>query len=333
VRCALGLLLLTGCAQPASTERQVRIQNHSRWLDSDGTLIDCHEGGILRVGDTFYWYGRAYKGNLDGVYGTGGAKFRCGLTCYSSTDLVHWKNRGAILSYPDSGFLTGGTWHRPRVLFNAKTGKYVLWFFMFPDGTKTTFTMVVATADSPTGPFTVLTGPGFHTTGDLALFQDRDGRGYLCFEEGRKIRVSALSDDYLSLSGPVAMALQDGGPHEGSSIAFYRGRYLVAGSAVVGLDPSDTHYAVADSVLGPYEYKGLMSEQKTWKSQISAFFYIAESDRLMAMCEQWLVGPDGKRAPGEESCQLWLPVVFDPKTGSARLEHVDQWDPWAPAPR
>lgn len=323
---ALAALLVLFQAAPPKT---VEIRNHARWTDTDGHLIDCHEGGMLRVGNTFYWYGRAYKGNIDGIYGAGGAKFRCGLTCYSSTDLVHWKNRGSILAYPESGFLTLGTWHRPRVLFNAATGKYVLWFFMFPDGTQSTFTMVAATAAAPTGPFTVLTGAGFHNTGDLTPFLDEDGKAYLCYEEGRKILVSGLTGDFLNLAGPVTTALKDGGQHEGSSMALYKGRYLVAGSLVAGLDPSDTYYAVADAPLGPYEYKGLMSEQKTWNSQISAFVHIAESDRLMAMCEQWLIGPDGKRAPAEESCQLWLPVSFDPKTGVARLDHVAQWDPWA----
>jgi len=327
---SLAFALLVGCASPSPTLPKVEIRNHTRWTDTDGNLIDCHEGGLLRVGDTFYWYGRAYQGNVDGIYGAGGAKFRCGLTCYSSSDLVHWKNLGGILAYPDSGFLAGGTWHRPRVLFDGKTGKYVLWFFMFPDGTKSTFTMVVATADVPTGPFTVLTGPGFHVTGDLALFRDGDGKAYLCYEEGRKILVSELTPDLLNLTGPVTTALKDGGAHEGSSIAKYKGRYLVAGSHVAGLDPTDTFFAVADAPLGPYEYKGLMSERKTWNSQISAFVYIAESDRLMAMCEQWLVGPDGKRAPAVESCQLWLPVSFDPKTGMAWMEHVDRWNPWEP---
>jgi hypothetical protein len=329
-RVGLLLALLAGCAAPAIARPQVEIRNHTRWMDTDGNRIDCHEGGILRVADTFYWVGRSYKGNVDGIFGAEGAKFRCGFVCYSSTDLVHWKNRGSVLSYPSSGFLTRGTWHRPRMIFNAKTGKYVLWFFMFPDGTKSTFTMVVATADAPTGPFTVLTGEGFHVGGDLITFLDRDGRGYLCYEEGRKIRVQELTPDFLNLTGPVTVALQDGKPHEGSSLAYYKGRYLLAGSDVVGLNPSETVYAVADAPLGPYEYKGLMSEQKTWRSQICGFVYVAESDRLIAMCDQWLTGPDGNRASGEESALLWLPVHFDPRTGVARLEPVESWNPWEP---
>jgi hypothetical protein len=108
----------------------------------------------------------------------------------------------------------------------------------------------------------------------------------------------------------------------------YQGKYIVAGSGVEGLQPTETSYAVADEPLGPYAYKGFMSREKTWKSQLSAFFYLAESDRLMALCEQWLTGPGGERVPAELSCQLWLPVTFDPATGVARMQHVERWDPW-----
>ena len=32
---------------------------------------------------------------------------------------------------------------------------------------------------------------------------------------------------------------------------------------------------------------------------------------------------------GERSTQLWLPVIFDPKTGIAQMRYVEQWDPRA----
>jgi hypothetical protein len=318
------VLLLLPAISSAAT-----IRNHSAWLDTEGKPIDCHEGALLRVGNTFYWHCRMYHGNPDGIYGAGGAQFRCGLNCYSSTDLEHWTYHGVCLPYPDSGFLTLGTWHRPRVIYNAQTGKYVLWFFMFPTGTPAPFAMVVATADSPIGPFTVLSGPDKGVSGDLATFLDKDGKGYLAYEDQRNIRVTRLSDDFLSLTGATTLALLFGaGGHEGSSMALYKGKYIVAGSGVAGLDPTDTTYALADSPLGPYVEKGLMSEQKTWNSQISAFVYLPETDLLFAMNEQWLLGPDGQRAPAEQSTQLWLPVSFDPGTGVARMQFVEQWDPW-----
>lgn len=113
------VVLALGCPRVDAAE----IRNHTVWKDTEGELIDCHEGGILRVGDTFYWHGRAYKGHKTGMYGKEGAKFRCGLNVYSSTDMVNWTCRGACLSYPASGWVTEGTWHRPRVLYNDQTRK------------------------------------------------------------------------------------------------------------------------------------------------------------------------------------------------------------------
>ena len=73
-----------------------------------------------------------------------------------------------------------------------------------------------------------------------------------------------------------------------------------------------------------------MSEQKTWTSQVGSFLYIRESDRLMALCDRWLIGPDGvSQVRGEESAQLWLPVDFDPASGTAKLRYVKEWDPFA----
>jgi hypothetical protein len=40
-----------------------KIRNYVAWTDTDGKLISCHDGGITRVGDIFYWYGTSYKGN------------------------------------------------------------------------------------------------------------------------------------------------------------------------------------------------------------------------------------------------------------------------------
>lgn len=317
------------------TEPVKLIRNHTEWRDTAGNPIDCHEGGILRVGDTYYWYGRIYHGNDRGIYGTGGAPFRCGLNCYSSTNLVDWTFEGNILSYPDSGWLTEGTWHRPRVLFNEKTGKYVLWFFCLgiPEG-KPWVKDVVAVADQPTGPFALLGERimSIEPSGDLALFQDIDGKGYIANGDWERHGfVFRLSDDFQQIEGDPITALPAIGNvgYEGLSMACFKGKYIVAGSFVRGLDPSDTTYAIADAPMGPYTVKGLMSEQDTWRSQISSFCYIPETDCLFALCEQWLIGPEGQTVAAEKSTQLWLPILFDPETGIAKMHYVQQWDPGA----
>ena len=58
------------------------------WLDSEGNLIEAHGEGILKVGQTYYWYGENHK------LGEGN---KTGVSCYSSTDLYDWKNEGIEL--------------------------------------------------------------------------------------------------------------------------------------------------------------------------------------------------------------------------------------------
>ncbi len=38
------------------------IRNDTAWRDAAGRPISCHDGGISRFGDTFYWYGTSYRG-------------------------------------------------------------------------------------------------------------------------------------------------------------------------------------------------------------------------------------------------------------------------------
>ena len=71
-----------------------------------------------------------------------------------------------------------------------------------------------------------------------------------------------------------------------------------------------------------------MSAQRTWNSQISNFVHITESDKVFAMCDGWFRDPKGRRVTIDESCQLWLPVSFDPTTETAKMLRVEAWDPW-----
>ena len=167
---------------------------------------------------------------------------------------------------------------------------------------------------------------------DQGLFKDQDREGYPVYDDGHgNIRVDLLADGFLSTSGQTTIALKSDGRakrYEGAALIRYKGKTIAAGSGVEGWNPTDTSYAVADAPLGPYREMGRMSEHRTWNSQISNFVYAAESDRVFAMCDQWFRGPQGQRVPIDESCQLWLPVLFDPATGVAKGLNVEQWKLW-----
>jgi len=73
-------------------------------------------GGIFKFGDTYYWYGVKYNGAVT-YYNDPSAGMVTGsgfnaVTCYSSTDLVHWKFENNILSTSTPGVNPAG-WSAP----------------------------------------------------------------------------------------------------------------------------------------------------------------------------------------------------------------------------
>ena len=196
--------------------------------------------------------------------------------------------------------------------------------------------LTVASADAPAGPFVI---QGLRKSGeehgwaqDLGAFQDADGRAYLVYDDGhRNLRVDLLSADYLDTTRKSVIALAAGSgsgqQYEGAAMAKYKGKYIVAGSGVMGWNPTATSYAVADTPLGHYSAPRQMSQKWTWNSQISNFLCLSESDSLIALCDQWWMGPAG-RNDLDQSRYLWIPVSFKPATGEAQMTYLRQWDPF-----
>lgn len=121
------------------------------WPDNNGVHINAHGGGILKVNDTFYWYGE-HK-----TEGKAGNKAMVGVHCYSSKDLYNWTDEGialAVLQDPKSEIVKGCVIERPKVIFNQKTKKFVMWFHLeLKDMGYKAAKTGLALADSPTGPF------------------------------------------------------------------------------------------------------------------------------------------------------------------------------------
>jgi len=123
------------------------------WQDTDGNNINAHGGGILYHNKLYYWFGEV-KGP-----GKAGLAFD-GVSCYSSTDLVHWKNEGVVLKVINDTLnmlQPGCIIERPKVIYNRQTRKFVMWFHheLKGMGYKAALTGV-ATADRPQGPYTYI---------------------------------------------------------------------------------------------------------------------------------------------------------------------------------
>ncbi|MDR3262225.1 MAG: glycoside hydrolase family 43 protein [Tannerella sp.] len=122
------------------------------WPDNHGVHINAHGGGILYRDGIYYWYGEHKTG------GEAGNMANVGFHCYSSRDLYQWNDEGIVLSVMPEGsgseIEKGCIMERPKVIYNQKTGKYVMWFHFEPKGGGYSGARSgVAVSDSPTGPF------------------------------------------------------------------------------------------------------------------------------------------------------------------------------------
>ncbi|WP_350285800.1 family 43 glycosylhydrolase [uncultured Croceitalea sp.] len=171
--------------------QKIAVDNTMPRRDESGQIVDAHDGRIIQFGTTFYWYGTAY-GNTNGF--TVQNQYRC----YSSKDLVNWKYEGKLLENQPEGI-----YYRPHVIYNEKTGQYVLWYNWYPELWNGQFG--VASSDSPQGPFKIADEnvQMYHSEiglGDFGLFVDDDGTGYISYNtiQNHKVSVEKLNDDYLS---------------------------------------------------------------------------------------------------------------------------------------
>lgn len=120
------------------------------WLDDKGNHINAHGGGFLYYKGTYYWFGEHKESGKSG-------KAMVGVHVYSSKDLYNWKDKGIALKMLDdenSMLQKGSVLERPKVIYNKKTKKFVLWFHheLKDQGYKAALTGV-AVSDKVTGPY------------------------------------------------------------------------------------------------------------------------------------------------------------------------------------
>lgn len=128
------------------------------WYDNEGNPIQAHGGGFLQQTaedgkPIYYWVGENKIHNS--------AVFHA-VSLYSSRDLVNWEYEGNILDQfsqtvegAEYGLLNN-KWERPKLLYNEKTKKYVLWGHWETAGSYASSQIAVATADNVAGPYTFL---------------------------------------------------------------------------------------------------------------------------------------------------------------------------------
>ena len=300
------------------------------WLDSSGNPIQAHGGGILYSRGTYYWFGE----NKAGETRPGVLQDLCrvdviGINCYSSQDLYNWEFEGIALPAepddPSNDLHPSKVVERPKVIYNALTGKYVMW--MHIDTADYAYARAgVAVSDSPTGPYHYL--GSFRTNGamsrDMTLFQDEDGTAYYAFssEDNRTMHLSLLSDDYLEPSGEVLRLFEDRS-REAPAIFKRHGKYHLITSGCTGWAPNAAEYAMAASAMGSWTTRGNpcrgAGSERTFGAQ-STFVLpvVSKPGEYIFMADIW------NKNNLSDSRYAWLPMHF---SGDRMvIEWLDEWD-------
>lgn len=183
---------------------------------------------------------------------------------FSSENLTDWTDHGVIVSQTTVPWVNSKsyTMWAPDCVY--KNGNY---YFYFPAGPKDGkgFRVGVAIGQNPEGPFMPMRTPIEGISGiDPCVLIDDDGSSYI-YWSGMGMKGAKLNDDMVSLaSEPVNIEGLPEGFKEGPFV-FKRGdKYYYTFPWVQ--DKTETlAYAMGDSPLGPFEFKGLIMEQ--WPSQ------------------------------------------------------------------
>ncbi|MDD3277300.1 MAG: family 43 glycosylhydrolase [Lachnospiraceae bacterium] len=344
--------------------------------DTNGNQIQAHGGQIQRLTvdgkQKWYWIGEDKTNDYRPVGG---------IHIYSSEDLYNWDDEGVVLRTMEDpeqfetdpyfselyGTLTeeeqaeifidldknNTVMERPKMLYNDKTGKYVIWFHAdgrIPgsDADYGKAKAGIAVSDSPTGPFKFLGSYKLHHAGDnygydgeegigsvrdMNLFKDDDGTAYVIYSsEGNETTyISRLNEDYTGLAKPQGEAVEgedftrnfEKWSREAPAMFKYKDKYYIVNSGCTGWSPNPAQYAVADAPMGPWTSMGDpcpdWGKETTYDTQSTCVFPVdAQKGQYIYMGDRWNAGDLS------ESRYVWIPVEFQPDN-QITLRRNDNW--------
>lgn len=348
------------------------------WLDSDGIPIQAHGGQIQKLQvkneatgemeEKWWWVGE------DKTQG-----YRGGICAYSSEDLYNWSFEGVIMRNVSSrqqleteeyftclyaGYTkeeldnvylcindTTSVIERPKLIYNEKTGKYLLWFHADgpTESSKSDYAAAcagVAVSDSPCGPFKFVDRYRLNVcpedqedmhpqsrgmARDMNLFTDEDGTAYIIYssEENLTIYISKLNEEYDGLCtspekavyGVDFIRLYPGAQREAPAMIKKDGIYYLMTSGATGWNPNQARYWRATEIFGEWEDMGdpcIGDSEKTTFSSQSTCIFETDNGSYVYMGDRWNSEDLG------DSRYVWLPLTFT-EDGRMVLEWQDEW--------
>lgn len=212
---------------------------------------------------------------------------------------------------------------RPKIIFNKKTNKFVLWFHYvrYPGNHGQGIGYAdagVAVADKITGPFKYI---GHHrpiddngAVKDCTLFLDNDSTAYFIFDRktsdtSRCLHIVKLTDDFLSSTNEWAK-IEIAKRREAPAIIKQKNTYFLFTSDVSGWKANEAKTFQSNNIFGPWKEIGnpCIGDQKenTFNTQCTfAFNFYSKNNLPIIMLERH------NTANFLKCSYVWLPIEFN----------------------
>jgi hypothetical protein len=298
-----GALVTAGPAQAAA----LTIPNGVQFTDSSGSALHAHGGGVIKVGSYYYWFGE--NRNSDNT-------FRY-VSAYRSTDLKNWEFRNNVLTQSSASELGTAYIERPKVMYNASTGKFVMWMHKENGTDYSEARAAVAVSDTVDGNYTYqgsFRPLGTHMSRDITTFVDTDGTGYMvsAANENYDLHIYKLNSAYTAIDSLVANPWA-GGHREAPALFKRNGVYFMLTSGATGWSANQQQYATATSLAGPWSSMANVGDSTTYNSQTAYVLPVqgTSGTSYLYLGDRW-----GNSFGGtvNDSRYVWLPLTFPSST-------------------
>ena len=297
-----------------------------RWNDTDGNSIQAHATGILvdpRDG-SYWWYGESLKTSSLSDHG---------VNCYHSKDLLNWVNVGQVLGQKEVYIKDRqGPYviERPKVVWNAKTEQFVMWFHL--DSSSYGYRYVgVAKSSLPNSTFNFI--DAFQPDGipslDMNLYEDkRNGTVYGVYLvrscNNAYVGISQLNEDYLNTTGLLSTI---GEAREGHAVFYRNNRYYMMTSHLTGWSANAAELFITDrdSLSGAkWISLGNPSGSSTTFNSQSTFVQTFPSRKSPGNYFYIYMGDRWDYPHLLNASYIWLPFTFNSDV-NVTLEWQDKW--------
>lgn len=288
-----------------------QLKNGAVWYDTNGNIIHAHGGHMLYQDGLYYWYGENRTANNY-------------VSCYRSKDLMNWEFRNNIITIDSKTERirirtnlslinkNGGkvNLERPKVLYNEKTKKYILWMHYENGIDYCDAAAAIATCDTPDGDF-VYHGsfnPYGYMSRDCTLFKDDDGIAYFisAARDNADLHVYRLTDDYMNTESLVNKLWQ-GEYREAPAVMKKDKIYYMLSSFCTGWDPNQGKYGTAKSMEDSWTVLKEIGDCTTFDTQPAFILPINGSEVItyIYVADRW----DGNDY--NNSRYVFLPIIFN----------------------